>query len=293
MVAVAPLPRVRAADLLELTKPRIVGLVVATAAAGFYLAAPGGVDVTLFLNAMLGTTLVAAGTNALNQVAERDVDAIMRRTARRPLPTGRVGAASAAWFAWLLGASGITCLAALVNPLTALLAAATLGSYVFVYTPLKRRTTLATLVGGIPGALPIVGGWTAAGGTLGIEAWVLFWILFLWQLPHFLALAWLYREDYARAGLRMLSVGDADGLNTFRQAALYAVALLPVSLVPTLVGVTGPVYFFGAVVLSGWLVWVGFAALRERGAPQARRLFLTSVWYLPALLGLMVADKVG
>ena len=278
---------------MELTKPRIVGLVVATAAAGFYLAAPGGVDVTLFLNAMLGTTLVAAGTNALNQVAERDVDAIMRRTARRPLPTGRVGPADAAWFAWLLGASGITCLAALVNPLTALLAAATLGSYVFLYTPLKRRTTLATLVGGIPGALPIVGGWTAAGGTLGIEAWVLFWILFLWQLPHFLALAWLYREDYARAGLRMLSVGDADGLNTFRQAALYAVALLPVSLVPTLVGVTGPVYFFGAVVLSGWLVWVGFAALRERGAPQARRLFLTSVWYLPALLGLMVADKVG
>jgi len=293
VVAVAPLPRVRAADLLELTKPRIVGLVVATAAAGFYLAAPGGVDVTLFLNAMLGTTLVAAGTNALNQVAERDVDAIMRRTARRPLPTGRVGPADAAWFAWLLGASGIACLAALVNPLTALLAAATLGSYVFLYTPLKRRTTLATLVGGIPGALPIVGGWTAAGGTLGIEAWVLFWILFLWQLPHFLALAWLYREDYARAGLRMLSVGDADGLNTFRQAALYAVALLPVSLVPTLVGVTGPVYFFGAVVLSGWLVWVGFAALRERGAPQARRLFLTSVWYLPALLGLMVADKVG
>ena len=292
MVAVA-LPRPRAADLVELTKPRIVGLVVATAAAGFYLAAPGGVDVSLFLNAMLGTTLVAAGTNALNQVAERDVDAVMRRTARRPIPTGRVGAASAAGFAWLLGASGILCLAALVNPLTAVLAAATLVSYVFLYTPLKRRTTLATLVGGIPGALPIVGGWTAAGGILGLEAWVLFWILFLWQLPHFLALAWLYREDYERAGLRMLSINDDGGLSTFRQAALYAVALLPVSLVPTMVGVTGPAYFFGAAILSGWLVWVGVSALRDRSTSQARRLFLTSVWYLPALLGLMVVDKVG
>lgn len=293
MVAVAPLPRARAADLLELTKPRIVGLVVATAAAGFYLAAPRGVDVTLFLIAMVGTTLVAAGTNALNQVSERDVDALMRRTAQRPLPTGRVSPAGAAWFAWLLGASGIACLGMLVNPLTGVLAAATLGSYVFLYTPLKRRTTLATLIGGIPGALPIVGGWTAAGGTLGIEAWVLFWIMFLWQLPHFLALAWLYREDYTRAGLKMLSVGDTDGSNTFRQAALYAVALLPVSLVPTLIGVTGPIYFFGAAALSGWLVWIATNAMWKRGVPQARRLFLTSVWYLPALLGLMVADKVG
>lgn len=292
MVAIA-LPRARAADLVELTKPRIVGMVVATAAAGFYLAAPGGVDVSLFLVAMLGTTLVAAGTNALNQVAERDVDAVMRRTARRPIPTGRVGATGAAWFAWLLGASGIACLTLLVNPVTGLLAAATLASYVFLYTPLKRRTTLATLIGGIPGALPIVGGWTAAGGQLGLQAWVLFWILFLWQLPHFLALAWLYREDYERAGLRMISVGDEGGASTFRQAALYALALLPVSLVPTLVGVAGPAYFFGAAVLSGWLVWVCIAAVRARGAREARRLFLTSVWYLPVLLGLMVADKAG
>lgn len=292
MVAVA-LPGFRAADLLELTKPRIVGLVVATAAAGFYLAAPSGVDLSLFLVAMLGTTLVAAGTNALNQVAERDVDAIMRRTARRPLPTGRLDPMVAAGFAWFLGAAGIACLALLVNPLTSVLAAATLSSYVFLYTPLKRRTTLATLIGGVPGALPIVGGWTAAGGTLGLEAWALFWILFLWQLPHFLALAWLYREDYERAGLRMLSVQDDHGTTTFQQAALYAVALLPVSLVPTLVGVTGPVYFFGAVALSGWFVWVALSAMRERSTQQARRLFLTSVWYLPALLGLMVVDKVG
>ena len=292
MVAVA-LPRARAADLLELTKPRIVGLVVATAAAGFYLAAPGGVDVVLFLNAMLGTTLVAAGTNALNQVSESDVDALMRRTARRPIPTGRVGVRSAAWFAWLLGATGILWLTALVNPTTGILAAATLFSYVFLYTPLKRRTTLATLVGGIPGALPIVGGWTAAGGTLGLQAWVLFWILFLWQLPHFLALAWIYREDYARAGLRMLSVDDDGGARTFQQAVLYAVALLPVSLAPTLVGMTGPAYFLGAVALSSWLIWAGVAAVRQRGTREAKRLFVTSVWYLPALLGLMVMDKVG
>ena len=278
-------------DLLELAKPRIVGLVVATAAAGFYLAAPASVEVGAFVHTLIGTTLVAAGTNALNQVAERDVDALMRRTAGRPLPTGRVSSAAAAAFAWLAGAVGIAYLAAFVNALTGVVAAVTLGSYVFLYTPLKRRTTLNTLIGAVPGALPVVGGWTAAGGSLGLQAWVLFWILFLWQLPHFLALAWIYREDYARAGLRMLSVGDPGGSNTFHQAALYALALLPVSLVPSMVGMTGPWYFFGAAFLSSWFVWVGVAAARERSTRQARRLFFTSVWYLPVLLALMVADK--
>ena len=262
-----------------------------TAAAGFYLAAPIGVAVGLCLHLVLGTVLVAGGTNALNQVAERDTDALMRRTARRPLPTGRLDLSTAASFAWTLGLLGVAYLAAFVNVTTAAIAAVTLLSYVFLYTPLKRRSSLNTLVGCIPGALPIVGGWTAAGGTLGIEAWVLFWIMFLWQLPHFLALAWLYREDYGRAGIRMLSVTDPDGRLTFQQAGLYSLALLPVSLTPTIVGTAGTWYFFGAALLSSWLVWVSFRAVRERSNALARRLFVTSVWYLPALLGLMVANK--
>ncbi|MBI4502201.1 MAG: protoheme IX farnesyltransferase [Gemmatimonadetes bacterium] len=280
-------------DFVELSKPRIVGLVLVTAAAGFYLAAPRGVDVMLLVHLLVGTALVAAGTNALNQVLECDTDRLMRRTARRPLPTGRVSLAAANVFAWTAGVTGVAYLAAFLNLTTAVIAAATLLSYVFVYTPLKRITSLNTLVGCVPGALPILGGWTAAGRPLGIEAWVLFWILFLWQLPHFLALAWLYREDYARAGLRMLSVGDADGRSTFRHAALYAMVLLPVSLTPTVVGISGPWYFFGAVLLSSWLLRVGIRAARERSNAVARRLFLTSVWYLPVLLGLMVANKVA
>ncbi len=279
--------------MLELAKPRIVGLVTVTAAAGFYLAAPAGVDLGLFLHLLVGTVLVAAGTNALNQVAERDVDALMQRTARRPLPTGRINYLTAALAAWIAGTTGVAYLAAFVNGVTALIAAATLVSYVFLYTPLKRHTSLNTLVGAIPGALPIVGGWTAAGGSLGIEAWVLFWILFLWQLPHFLALAWLYRDDYARAGLRMLSVGDVDGRQTFQQAVLYALALLPVSLTPAVVGITGPWYFFGAILLSSWFAWVGVKAARGRSNALARSLFITSVWYLPVLLGLMVANKLA
>ena len=240
---------------------------------------------------LVGTVLVASGTNALNQVAERDVDGLMHRTARRPLPTGRVSYAAAAALAWSSGAAGVAYLAIFVNPVTALIAAATLLSYVFVYTPLKRRTSLNTLIGAVPGALPVVGGWTAAGGSVGIEASVLFWILFLWQLPHFLALAWMYREDYARAGFRMLSIGDIDGRHTFSQAGIYALALLPVSLAPAVVGIAGPWYFFGAVLLSSWFLWIGIKAARERSNAIAKRLFLTSVWYLPVLLGLMVANK--
>jgi protoheme IX farnesyltransferase len=215
----------------------------------------------------------------------------MRRTAGRPLPTGRLDLASALVFAWTAGIAGVTYLAAFVNVLTAVIAALTLLSYVFLYTPLKRRTALNTFVGCVPGALPVVGGWTAAGGTLGVEAWVLFWILFLWQLPHFFALAWLYRADYERAGIRMLSVGDVDGRHTFQQAGLYALSLLPVSLLPSVVGIAGPVYFFGAILLSSWFLWIGIQAARFRTNAVAKRLFLTSVWYLPVLFALMVANK--
>lgn len=289
MVATA-LGRARAADFVELTKPGIVSLVLVTVAAGFYLAAPRAIAGFTLFHTLLGSALVAAGSNALNQIVERDIDARMRRTRERPLPTGRVTVAEASLFAWTLGLGGVAYLGALVNGLTAALAAATLVSYVFLYTPLKPKTSLSTLVGAVPGALPVVGGWAAASGTVRLEAWVLFAVLFLWQLPHFLALAWMCREDYARAGLKMLSVTDGHAA-TFRQALLYAVALLPVSLVPTVVGVADGLYFYGAIALALWMIWATVACTRDASYAKARRLFLVSITYLPALLLLMVTDK--
>jgi protoheme IX farnesyltransferase len=284
--------------LLALAKPRIVMLVLVTMAAGYAMAPVLGVVspaawVLGLFHALVGTALVAGGTNALNQVVERDVDALMARTARRPLPSARLEVREATVFAWLIGASGVAYLAVLVNAVTAVLAALTLASYVFVYTPLKRRTPLSTLIGAVPGALPIVGGWTAAGGTLDTRASILFAILFLWQLPHFLALSWIYRDDYARAGLQMLSVGDADGRMTFRQAALHAAALVPISLAPAVVGMGGPVYFIGAAALSGGYFWASVAAARRPSRAGARRLFTASLIYLPSILALMIADRIA
>lgn len=265
---------------------------VLTAAAGFYLGSGAAVDLQLLVHTLLGTALVAGGTNAFNQLRERDVDARMQRTRGRPLPSGRITAGAAAAFAAVISLAGVGYLTLAVNLLTAGLAALTLTSYVLLYTPLKRKTSLNTLIGAVPGALPIVGGWTAAGGELGAAVSALFWILFLWQLPHFLALAWIYREDYQRGGLAMLSVEDPDGRHTGRMALLYAMALLPVSLLPTLLGVTGPLYFFGALVLG--LAYAVVAAVMFGAAtrPRAWRLFLVSIVYLPALLTLMVLDKV-
>ncbi len=263
-----------------------------TAAAGFYLGSSAGVDLWLLGHTLLGTALVAAGTNAFNQVRERDVDARMQRTRGRPLPSGRVTPQAAGRFAAVISVAGVAYLALAVNLLTAGLAALTLASYVLLYTPLKQKTSLNTLIGAVPGALPIVGGWTAAGGELGPAVLALFWILFLWQLPHFLALAWIYREDYRRGGLAMLTVADPDGRHTGRIVLLYALALLPVSLLPTLLGVTGPRYFFGALALG--LAYAGASAGMTRAATTSRawRLFFVSIVYLPALLTLMVLDKV-
>jgi protoheme IX farnesyltransferase len=284
--------RPRAADFFALTKPRIVLLVMLTAAVGFYLAAPGDVATLLLVHTLVGTALVAAGSSALNQVAESEVDARMVRTAGRPLPAGRLTRPSSAAFAATLGALGTGYLAAFVNVLTAGLAVATLGSYILLYTPLKRRTSLSTLVGAVPGALPILGGWTATGAALDAPAWSLFGIMFLWQMPHFLALAWLYRDDYARAGLRMLSVGDEDGRRTFSQALLYAAALIPMSLLPTVVGLAGPFYFAGALGLGLWFAGTAAGGIRRRTTAAARRLFLVSIAYLPGLLGILTLDKV-
>ena len=283
--------KARAAAFLELTKPGITRMVVLTAAAGFYLGSRDGFDLTQFLQTLVGTALVAAGSSALNQLRERDVDARMDRTRGRPLPSGRVTPGAAALFSWTAAILGVGYLAWQVNLVTAALALLTLVSYVFLYTPLKQRTSLNTLVGAVPGALPVVGGWTAAGGHIDGVVLSLFWILFLWQLPHFLALAWLYREDYRRGGFEMLSLDDASGRSTGRMALLYAITLLPVSLLPTLLRLTGTVYFFGALTLGICYAAMSLLLMRAPAEKPARRLFFTSITYLPLLLALMVIDK--
>jgi protoheme IX farnesyltransferase len=295
MTVALALARATPADFMVLAKARIVVMVLVTAAAG-YVVAPQrtsslGAAVVLLAHLLVGTALVAAGTNAFNQVRERDVDARMRRTELRPLPAGRLSVTAATLFAGGTGLIGIGYLALLVGPLTAALAAATLVSYVLVYTPLKRVSPLATLVGAVPGALPIVGGWAAAAGTLDARAWLLFAILFLWQLPHFLALGWIYRDDYARAALPTMSAGDPDGHRTFRQATRDSAALLVVSLVPTLAGMTGPLYFAGALALSAWLLVTTIGVSRAPSTAGARRLFRATLVYLPLLLLLLIVDR--
>ena len=273
----------------ELTKPGITRLVVLTAAAGFLLGARGAVDAALLAHALLGTALVAAGTNALNQWWERDADARMNRTRRRPLPAGQLRPDDALAFATTISIAGILWLAAFVNTLTAALAALSLASYVFAYTPLKRRTPLALFVGAVPGALPILGGWTAAGAGLTLPGWVLFGILFLWQLPHFLALGWLYRDDYLQGGFAMLSRADPDGRQTARQALLFAAALVVVSLLPARVGLAGTPYVVAAAALGFALLGWSAEMARHPSPARARLLFVASVLYLPALLILLVS----
>ncbi|HEY7473250.1 MAG TPA: heme o synthase [Gemmatimonadota bacterium] len=278
-------------DYLILTKVRITALVLVTAAAGFLLASGPGPDLALLAWTLLGTGLAASGAGALNQVVEREADAKMRRTASRPIPAGRMTVARGRSVGAGLSAVGVGVLAATVNPLTAFLALATVLLYVGVYTPLKRMTPLNTIVGAIPGAIPPVMGWTAVTGELGLPAGVLFAILFLWQLPHFLAIAWLFRDDYRKGGFPMLPVVDPGGEATGRQVALYCAALVPVSLIPTFLGLTGPVYFFGALLLGlGFLAAGIMMALHRRGA-EARRVLLASVTYLPLLLALLVVDR--
>jgi protoheme IX farnesyltransferase len=282
----------RLADHLELTKPRITLMVVLTAAVGFLLAADGRAwPPPLLLHTLVGTGLVAAGASALNQFAERTIDARMRRTAGRPLPAGRLAPDESLVFAVVLTLAGLAELIAAVNPLTALLGAATTAGYLFVYTPLKRTTWLAVLVGAVPGAIPPMMGWAALRGGLGAGAWALFGILFLWQLPHFLAIAWLYREDYARGGFPMLPVVDPQGERTAKQMVLWCAALLPVSITPTALGLTGPIYLLGALGLGIYYLVATFRFARHRSAPAARRLLLTSVIYLPALLSVLFADR--
>lgn len=270
-----------------LTKPGITRLVTLTAGAGFWLGARGDPDLGRLALALVGTGLVVGGTNALNQWWERDADARMDRTRGRPLPAGRLRPGAALAFAVVISLAGIAWLALFVNALTTLLAAVSLATYVFAYTPLKRRTPAALFVGAVPGALPILGGWTAAGAGLTAAGWVLFAILFLWQIPHFLALGWLYREDYVRGGFAMLSRNDSTGSITAAQALWFTAALVAASLLPAGVGLAGLPYVGAAAVLGVALVASSVALWRAPTPAAARRLFVASVAYLPGLLLLL------
>lgn len=282
--------RSRAADFVALTKPRLNVLVILTTVAAYYLGAGQDAGMAALIHTIVGTALVAGGASALNQVWERRTDKLMRRTRARPLPDMRLQPAEATSFGVILSAAGIAQLWFGANPLAAGTALLTLVSYVLLYTPLKVRTSLSTIVGAVPGALPAVIGWAAATNTLSIEAWVLFAIVFMWQMPHFLAIAWMYRDDYAQAGIPLLPVIEPDGRSTGRQAVLYAVALVPVSLLPSLVQLAGPHYLAGAIVLGAVIVWLSVEFAATRTIVAARRLFFATILYLPLLWIVLLAD---
>lgn len=283
--------RRRTAAFVELTKPRLVSMILLTTTVGFYLGSWPTVDYGLLLHTLLGTGLAGGGTLALNQLMERHADALMERTRTRPLPAGRLQPADALVFGTLLTVAGLVYLLLVVDPLSALVTAAISASYLFAYTPLKQKTTLCSIAGAVPGALPPVVGWTAASGTLGIEAAILFTIMFLWQMPHSLAIAWLYREDYARAGFRLLPVIEPDGKSTGRQVVTHCLALLAVGLLPTLVGMAGTRYFVIAFGLGCLFLWYGMRLARTRSRESARTLMFASLVYLPILLTAMALDK--
>jgi heme o synthase len=280
---------------IALTKPRITWLILMSTGVGYFFGLKrdwsGVHDWLLLLNTLLGTGLIASGTAALNQWYEREEDCLMRRTAGRPLPAGRMSARHALWYGIALSVAGFAELAVFVNRLSGILGALTLLAYLFIYTPLKKRSHLSTVIGALPGAMPPLIGYAASNGSLMAEAWTLFAILFVWQFPHFLAIAWMYREDYARAGIRMLPVVEPDGLSTGRQIVLYASTLIPVSLFPALLGMSGKIYLAGALALGVWFLYTGVRVALDRTNVRARQVLLASVIYLPMIYGLMVFDR--
>jgi len=282
----------RTLGYLSLTKPDVTFLVVITTWAGYYMGATGPINWLHLAHALLGTTMIGAGTSALNHYFERRSDAQMRRTANRPLPTGVLRPAEALAFGVLLAAGGAAYLALAVNWLTSALGVITCVSYLGAYTPLKKRTTLATFIGAFPGAVPPLMGWAAARGSLSVEAWILYAILFIWQFPHFLAIAWMYREDYARAGIRMLPVVDHAGDATFRQILAYSAALIPASLLPAVSGMAGIAYFYLALLMGVAMMQVSLWAARTRTNQRAKWLMHATVIYIPLLLGLLMWHKI-
>ena len=278
-------------DYVELTKPNVTSLILMSTAVGFYLGTVHSIDIPLLIHTLIGTTLVASGTAALNEFWERDIDAKMWRTRDRPLPAGRMLPWKALCFGIALSLGGVVYLALLTNYLASFLAALTLASYLFLYTPLKKRTPLCTMVGAFPGAIPPLLGWVAARGEINLAACILFLILFVWQFPHFMAIAWMYREDYARGGIAMPPVVEPNGVSTGRQIVIFSAALLPISLLPSLIGVTGPLYFVGTLILGVAFLHFSRQAAIVKTTLQARRLLQASVVYLPLLYGLMLIDK--
>jgi protoheme IX farnesyltransferase len=283
--------RSQIADFVELSKPRIVLMVLLTTMVGFYLGTAGPLDLALLCNTVIGTALAAAGALALNQFIERDLDARMDRTRRRPLPEGRIDPTAALGFGVLTTALGLVYLTLAANALAGFITAVIVVTYLFAYTPLKQRTSLCSVVGAVPGALPPLAGFVAARGAASIEGWVLFAIMFLWQIPHSLAIARLYRDDYARAGMRLLPVIDPDGASTGQQVVINSLALLAVGLIPTLIGLAGGVYFMAALTLGLGLLGYSVALALWQRASDARRLLFASLVYLPVLLIFMVFDK--
>jgi heme o synthase len=276
----------------ELFKVRLTTLVLLTTAVGFYLGFRGPVDYVLMLHTLIGTALVASGASALNQLFEREYDGRMRRTQDRPLPSGRMQPQTVLFVGVASAAFGLIYLARTVNLIASVVGAVTLVSYLFIYTPLKRVTWLNTAIGAVPGALPPLIGWTAARGELGGAGWALFAIQAFWQLPHFMAIAWIYRAEYARAGFKMLPVLDVDGRRTARHALSFTVGLLPLSFCPYLFNAAGPIYLAGALILGFGFLWSAVRFSRHLDVPRARQLFYASIVYLPLLLGLMVLDKI-
>lgn len=277
----------------ELTKPRVIRSVIFTSAVGFYLASSGRLDLLLLFHTLVGTTLLSGGAAVLNEFLEREADGRMRRTCSRPLPSGRLSEGDALIAGSILIVVGSVYLALLTNLLAAFLGCVTLAVYLLVYTPLKMKTPICTTIGAIPGAIPPLIGWAAAKGSLDSHALLLFAILFAWQFPHFLAISWLYKEDYKRAGFAMLSSIDPDGRRTGRRILIFTVILFGLSVVPVTSGLTGTVYLVGALVLGSVFLWFGFEAALFRTTTAARHVLMASVVYLPLLLFLMVIDKNG
>lgn len=283
-------PHSRGGDFVTLTKPRLNFLVLLTTAAAYSLGAGPDSRLIDLVHTLIGTFLVAGGAAALNQVWERRTDRLMRRTERRPMADERMTVTTGNAFGIILTVAGAAELAYFINPLSAVVALFTTATYIFLYTPLKLRTSISTIAGALPGALPAVIGWSAATNTLSIEAWVLFGIVFMWQMPHFLAIAWMYRDEYARAGMPLLPVIEPDGRSTGRQAVLYTAVLIPISMMPTGVGLATARYLVGAIVLGAILMMMSLEFSVKRDLPTARRLFFGSIIYLPLLWAILVFD---
>lgn len=275
----------------ELSKPGISYLALTTTLTGFILATVSGLNFALLVHTLIGTFFVAAGGGSLNMVLEHDIDQLMNRTKNRPIPSGKISYMEGLLFGTISSITGIIYLALFVNILTSILGALTIGGYLFIYTPLKKHTSLSTIIGGFPGAIPPMMGWTAVRNEISIEAWVLFAILYLWQIPHFLAIAWMYRKDYERAGFPMLPVIEPDGISTSKQILYHCIALVPVSLLPSFFHLTAQVYFYGAIALGLMFLWYGIVLVHEKSNANAKKMLLASIFYIPLLLALIFIDK--